>query len=56
MAAGGVAGAGAGLRRPPPRGGHATPYGLYDLSRHAGEVTVGSDHDTAPFVVAAIRR
>ncbi|MDA8198434.1 MAG: winged helix-turn-helix domain-containing protein [Thermaerobacter sp.] len=28
--------------------GKATPYGLDDLSRNAGGVTVGSDHDTAP--------
>ena len=36
--------------------GKATPYGLDDLSRNAGWVTVGSDHDTAPFAVASIRR
>ena len=36
--------------------GKATPYGIYDLSRNAGWVTVGSDHDTAQFAVASIRR
>ena len=34
----------------------ATPYGIYDLTRNAGWVTVGSDHDTAQFAVATIRR
>ncbi len=36
--------------------GKATPYGLDDLSRNAGGLTVGSDHDTAQFAVASIRR
>ena len=36
--------------------GKATPYGLDDLSRNAGGVTVGSDHDTAPCAVASLRR
>ena len=36
--------------------GKATPYGLDDLSRNAGGVTVGSDPDTAPFAVASLRR
>ena len=36
--------------------GKATPYGIYDLSRNAGGVTVGSDHDTAQFAVASLRR
>ena len=36
--------------------GKATPYSLDDLRRHAGGVTVGRDHDTAPYAVASIRR
>ncbi|MDA8199533.1 MAG: hypothetical protein M0Z54_08900 [Thermaerobacter sp.] len=36
--------------------GKATPYGIYDLTRNAGGVTVGSDHDTAQLAVATIRR
>ena len=36
--------------------GKATPYGVYDITRNEGWVTVGSDHDTAQFAVATIRR
>lgn len=38
-----------------PKQGKAIPYGIYDLSRNRGWVTVGTDHDTAVFAVAAIR-
>ena len=36
--------------------GKAIPYGVYDLARNAGWVTVGMDHDTAAFAVSTIRR
>ena len=36
--------------------GGATPYGIYDLSRNSGWVSVGMDHDTAQFAVETIRR
>lgn len=36
--------------------GKATPYGVYDMTRNEGWVTVGADHDTAQFAVATIRR
>src|SRR3954471_4652701 len=36
--------------------GRATPYGVYDLARNQGWVTVGLDHDTAEFAVASIRQ
>jgi hypothetical protein len=39
-----------------PEEGKAIPYGIYDLSRNEGWVTVGIDHDTASFAVNAIRR
>ncbi len=32
------------------------PYGVYDLGRDAGWVSVGTDHDTAAFAVESIRR
>ena len=35
--------------------GKAIPYGVYDLSRDEGWVSVGVDHDTAHFAVNAIR-
>jgi hypothetical protein len=35
--------------------GKAIPYGIYDLTRNAGYVVVGLSHETAAFVVAAIR-
>ena len=33
----------------------AHPYGIYELTRNAGFVNVGTDHDTATFAVASIR-
>src|SRR5580692_6968948 len=36
--------------------GTAIPYGIYDLTANAGWVNVGTDHDTAAFAVASIRR
>ncbi len=36
--------------------GRAIPYGIYDLTRNAGWVSVGVDHDTAEFAVGSIRR
>ena len=35
--------------------GKATPYGVYDLTRNDGWVSVGIDHDTAAFAVQSIR-
>ena len=39
-----------------PTKGKAIPYGVYDLTRNAGWVSVGIDHDTAAFAVNSIRR
>jgi transposase len=39
-----------------PACGRATPYGIYDLGRNHGWVSVGMDHDTAEFAVETIRR
>jgi len=39
-----------------PATGKAVPYGVYDLGRNQGWVTVGIDHDTATFAVNTIRR
>ena len=36
--------------------GKVAPYGVYDLTKNDGWVSVGIDHDTAAFAVAAIRR
>ncbi|MEW1648726.1 ISAzo13 family transposase [Streptomyces sp. NPDC091219] len=36
--------------------GKAIPYGIYDLTANTGWVSVGTDHDTAAFAVASIRR
>jgi hypothetical protein len=41
---------------PDPKVGKAIPYGVYDLGRNAGWVSVGVDHDTAAFAVATLRR
>ena len=41
---------------PDPELGRATPYGIYDLGRNNGWVSVGMDHDTAEFAVETIRR
>jgi len=35
--------------------GKAIPYGVYDVAADSGWVSVGTDHDTAAFAVAAIR-
>jgi transposase len=35
--------------------GKAIPYGIYDLAQNEGWVSVGTDHDTPAFAVAAIR-
>ena len=39
-----------------PEQGKAIPYGVYDLTRNAGWVSVGIDHDTARFAARTIRR
>jgi hypothetical protein len=36
--------------------GKAIPYGVYDLTNNQGWVSVGIDHDTAPFAARSIRR
>jgi hypothetical protein len=36
--------------------GHVRPYGVYDMGRNEGWVSVGVDHDTAAFAVETIRR
>ncbi|WCN05152.1 ISAzo13 family transposase [Streptomyces sp. M92] len=36
--------------------GKAIPYGIYDIAANTGWVTVGTDHDTAAFAVASVRR
>lgn len=36
--------------------GKAIPYGVYDVTNNEGWVSVGIDHDTAPFAVQAIKR
>ena len=35
--------------------GKAIPYGVYDMARNEGWVSVGRDHDTPAFAVASIR-
>jgi hypothetical protein len=35
--------------------GKAIPYGVYDVGRNEGWVSVGVDHDTAAFAVAGVR-
>jgi len=39
-----------------PDQGKVAPYGIYDLGRNVGWVSVGVDHDTAAFAVESIRR
>ena len=39
-----------------PDKGKVAPYGIYDLGRNVGWVSVGVDHDTAAFAVESIRR
>ncbi|MFD4024081.1 ISAzo13 family transposase [Streptomyces sp. NPDC058576] len=34
----------------------AIPYGIYDMTANTGWVSIGTDHDTAAFAVASIRR
>jgi transposase len=41
---------------PDPQLGKAIPYGVYDIARNEGWVSVGSDHDTSEFAVESIRR
>jgi hypothetical protein len=36
--------------------GRVTPYGIFDMARNAGWVSVGTDHDTSAFAVESIRR
>lgn len=36
--------------------GRANPYGVYDLRNNSAWVSVGTDHDTASFAVATVRR
>ncbi len=39
-----------------PEQGKAIPYGVYDLTRNAGWVSVGVNHDTSSFAVRTIER
>jgi transposase len=39
-----------------PELGRVSPYGVYDLAQNEAMVSVGTDHDTAAFAVASIRR
>jgi hypothetical protein len=41
---------------PDPQLGKAIPYGVYDMTQDVGWVSVGIDHDTAAFAVAAVRQ
>jgi transposase len=41
---------------PSPDVPRAHPYGVYDLAKNRGFVIVGTDHDTATFAVASIRK
>jgi hypothetical protein len=41
---------------PDPKMKKAIPYGVYDLTRNEGWVSVGIDHDTARFAAASIQR
>ena len=36
--------------------GKVGPYGVYDLTRNQGWVSVGTEHDTAQFAVESLRR
>lgn len=36
--------------------GRATPYGVYDMGRNSGWVSLGIDHNTAAFAVESVRR
>ena len=37
-------------------GGHAIPYGVYDVGANTGFVNVGTDHGTAAFATESVRR
>ena len=39
-----------------PGGGHAIPYGIYDVAANTGFVNVGTDHNTAALAVESVRR
>ena len=39
-----------------PEDGKAIPYGVFDLTRNRGYVSVGVDHDTSSFAVRSIKR
>jgi hypothetical protein len=41
---------------PDPEVPRAHPYGVYDLAQNMGFVNIGTDHDTASFAVASIRK
>jgi hypothetical protein len=41
---------------PDPKMNKAIPYGVYDLTRNEGWVSVGIDHDTSRFATESIRR
>jgi DNA-binding phage protein len=41
---------------PDPAVGKAIPYGIYDVGRNVGWVSVGQDHDTASFAVECLQR
>jgi hypothetical protein len=41
---------------PDPQLGKALPYGIYDVGRNLGWVSVGCAHDTASFAVESLRR
>jgi len=40
----------------PGQGGHAIPYGVYDVGANTGFVNVGTDHNTAALAVESVRR
>ena len=37
-------------------GGHAIPYGIYDVGANTGFINVGTDHNTAALAVESVRR
>ena len=39
-----------------PELGKVNPYGVYDISRNEGWVSIGTDHDTSAFAVESIRQ
>jgi transposase len=41
---------------PGEQGGHAIPYGVYDVGANTGFVNVGTDHNTAALAVESVRR